>query len=69
MSSPPVLRFPRPRPLKAVLTPRDRGTPQELRALLETFIRERPGDLAPLATWFRISLTGSAPRRRLTRGR
>ena len=68
MSSP-VLPFPRPKPLKASLPPASvpSTTPNEVRALLETFIRERPRDLAPIANWFRITLQVQ-PRRRFKRG-
>lgn len=63
-----VLRFPKCKPLKASLPPASASavTPNDLRALLETFIVERPRELAPLATWFRITL--HLPHRRLKRG-
>jgi hypothetical protein len=64
----PVVLFPRLlrlKPAKASLSPRG-STPDDVRALFEAFIVQRPLDLPALAKFFRTTL--DQPARRLKRG-
>jgi hypothetical protein len=66
MPSPPILRFPKPIPIKATLRSPACSAVEamELRALLEAFIATRPHDLPQLAALLRVNLNHQPQRRR-----